>query len=235
MTDLQQTRPQREESGAAVETQKTATEAQQEQVKLTREQISDVNKQVLPTLKRSDDLKELVENHPGLMKFLFKIMDVYFPDLKLGEHFKSALSEAEGGIEQVRPKDLPLKIMQLAEVQSALSKNTNNRAFSLHKVDPNVTNLKVLNFEDDGILKDAEPFLNHTIRNSSQLLLVEGQDQDEKDKVKILNVLLLHKGSKNPVPYTALTNHPSLKGVSVSSILPETRYKRLFPQTGDTA
>ena len=235
MTDLQQTRPQREESGAAVETQKTATEAQQEQVKLTREQISDVNKQVLPTLKRSDDLKELVDNHPGLMKFLFKIMDVYFPDLKLGEHFKSALSEAEGGIEQVRPKDLPLKIMQLAEVQSALSKNTNNRAFSLHKVDPSSSKIKVLNFDSANILKDAEAFLNHTTRNSSQLLLVEGENKAEKDKVKVLNVLLLHKGSKNPVPYTALTNHPSLKEVNVSSILDEARYNKLFPQSGDTA
>ena len=235
MTNLQQTQPQREESGAKVETRPTATEAQQEQVKLTREQISDVNKQVLPTLKQSEDLKELVDNHPGLMKFLFKIMDVYFPDLKLGEHFKSALSEAEGGIEQVRPKDLPLKIMELAKVQTALSKNPNDRAFSLHKVNPSSSNIKVLDFNDENILNEAEPFLNHTIRNSSQLLLVEGQDQDEKDKVKILNVLLLHKGSKNPVPYTALTNHPSLKEVNVSSILDEARYNKLFPQSGDTA
>lgn len=235
MTNSTQTQAPREGASTSAETQQTATEAQQELAKLTREQISEVNEQVLPNLKQSDDLKELVDNHPGLMKFLFKIMDAYFPNLQLGEHFKSALSKAEGGIEQRRPKDLPLKILELAKVRTALSSNRINRAFSLHRVNPSVTNLKVLDFDSDDILNEAEPFLKHTISRSSQLLLVEGQDKNEKDKVKILNVLLMHKGSEIPLSYEALTKHRSLRGVSVSSILPESRYKTLFSQSGAAA
>ena len=167
MTNLPQTQTTREVAGET-QTQQAATEAQQEQVKLTSEQISAVNKQVLPSLRESDDLKELVDNHPGLMKFLFKIMDAYFPDLKLGEHFKSKLSRLPGSQTQergeaLRKTELFFQIKNLTQVKRTLNSKTDNRAFSLHPINPPVKNLKILNFGNDNLLKEAMVFFQHHI------------------------------------------------------------------------